>query len=170
MKMSLVTAAMLYWSRSAWHNASINAVLPDPTGLCVAVSVLPQIRIIGNIPSDTDSEGAVFPVATLNEGHLAVQIGAGTVEDLVGMAVVVEGIMGVADSGVMGVRVRHNCSCGGVGASRRKRMGEKRGVCYMWGSAIPLSVMTRPNLRHYSSPPASAELYNPRQQSPQKRT
>ena len=32
-KMSLVTAAILYSSRSFKHSASIKAVLPDPTGL-----------------------------------------------------------------------------------------------------------------------------------------
>lgn len=37
-KMSLVTAAMLYSSRRAWHKASIRAVLPDPTGLIEVVS------------------------------------------------------------------------------------------------------------------------------------
>ena len=36
-KMSLVTAAMLYSSRSFRHNASIKAVLPDPTGLANGV-------------------------------------------------------------------------------------------------------------------------------------
>lgn len=38
-KMSLVTAAMLYSSRRAWHNASIRAVFPDPTGLFVMLLV-----------------------------------------------------------------------------------------------------------------------------------
>lgn len=37
-KMSLVTAAMLYSSRRALHKASIRAVLPDPTGLIEVVS------------------------------------------------------------------------------------------------------------------------------------
>jgi hypothetical protein len=32
-KISLVTAAMLYWSRRAWQRASMRAVLPEPTGL-----------------------------------------------------------------------------------------------------------------------------------------
>lgn len=35
MKMSFVTAAMLYLSRRARQSFSINAVLPDPTGLDV---------------------------------------------------------------------------------------------------------------------------------------
>ena len=30
--MSLVTTAMSIWSRSAWHRASVSAVLPEPTG------------------------------------------------------------------------------------------------------------------------------------------
>ena len=32
-KISLVTAAMEYFSRRAWQSASIRAVFPDPTGL-----------------------------------------------------------------------------------------------------------------------------------------
>jgi hypothetical protein len=35
-KMSLVTAAIEYEFRRALHNASINAVFPDPTGLEVS--------------------------------------------------------------------------------------------------------------------------------------
>jgi hypothetical protein len=34
-KMSFVTVAMLYWFRRRWHRASVSAVLPDPTGLCI---------------------------------------------------------------------------------------------------------------------------------------
>ena len=42
MKMSFVTAAMLYWSLSFRQRANMSAVFPDPTGLYTshAVSVL----------------------------------------------------------------------------------------------------------------------------------
>lgn len=39
-KMSFVTAAILYSSRSARDSASIRAVLPDPTGLFGYIHVL----------------------------------------------------------------------------------------------------------------------------------
>jgi hypothetical protein len=96
-KISLVTAAMLYLSRRAWHKASIRAVLPDPTGLIMPhVShnhikaleyrskrggpkqdlALIDLRFTFNIdsPSNADSESTIFPVASLYQRHLAVDI------------------------------------------------------------------------------------------------
>lgn len=44
-KISFVTAAMLYSSRSFRHSASMSAVFPDPTGLYhhILISILPII-------------------------------------------------------------------------------------------------------------------------------
>ena len=58
------------------------------------------------IPTDTNSEGTILPVSAFDQGHLAVDVGAWAIEDIVGMAVAVEGvIVGVVDAGVVGVRV-----------------------------------------------------------------
>ncbi len=132
-KMSLVTAAMLYSSRRALHKASIRAVLPDPTGLIEVVSHVrdaSQIsfqvgtskqsksidlnlrRLISrekiNLPSNTNGKSPILPVAPLNQRHLTVNVRARAVQDLVGVAMAIEGIiMRVADATVVGVRVGH---------------------------------------------------------------
>ena len=60
-----------------------------------------------DVPTDTDGEGAISPVAALDQWHFTVQIGTGTVEDLVGVTVTTEVIVGVANALIMGVRMRH---------------------------------------------------------------
>ena len=63
------------------------------------------------IPTNSNRERAVFPVPALDQRHLTVNVRAGTVQDIVGMAVAIEGVVvGVADAIVVGVRVGHGCS------------------------------------------------------------
>jgi hypothetical protein len=60
------------------------------------------------IPADTNSEGTIVPVSAFDQRHLTVDVGAWTIEDIVGMAVAVEGvIVGVVNAAVVGVRVCH---------------------------------------------------------------
>lgn len=62
----------------------------------------------GNIPTNTNSEGTILPVSAFDQGHLAVDVGAWAIEDIVCMAVAVEGvIVGMVNAGVVGVRVCH---------------------------------------------------------------
>lgn len=44
-KISFVTAAMLYSSRSARLNASIRAVFPDPTGLVLQLAFFQEVSV-----------------------------------------------------------------------------------------------------------------------------
>ena len=63
------------------------------------------------IPANSNRERAVFPVPALDQRHLTVNVRAGTIQDIVGMAVAIEGVVvGVADAIVVGVRVGHGCS------------------------------------------------------------
>jgi hypothetical protein len=107
--MSFVTAAMLYSSRSALDSASIRAVFPEPTGLQDVSSSgrCPQAQ---GIPANANGEAALLPVAALDQRQFALQIRAGAVEDLVRVAVVTHGVVGVAEAVFVGVRVGH-CSC-----------------------------------------------------------
>jgi hypothetical protein len=50
----------------------------------------------GDVPADSDGKGAVVPVAAFDDGHLAVEVAAGAVEDLVGVAVLGGGEAGAA--------------------------------------------------------------------------
>lgn len=60
------------------------------------------------IPTNTNSEGTILPVSALDQRHLAVDVGAWTIEDIVCMAVAVEGVvMGVVNASIVGVRVCH---------------------------------------------------------------
>lgn len=133
-KISFVTAAMLYSSRRARDRASIRAVLPDPTGLFAwesselatdVVSIDGAPRRIGRrwiresniqhgeqqwlyIPADANGERTILPVSPLDERHLAVDVGTWAIEDIVGVAVAVEGIIvGMVNSSIVGVRVSH---------------------------------------------------------------
>jgi hypothetical protein len=60
------------------------------------------------VPANANGESTILPVTTLDQWHFPVDVGAWTIEDIVGVAVAVEGvIVGVADASIVGVRVGH---------------------------------------------------------------
>lgn len=107
--MSFVTAAIEYFSLNALQSASINAVLPDPTGLKDKLGSTHPGESIS--PANTDSKSSLGPVSAFNNRGLSGKIGPRTVKNLVGVAVVLSG--GVRVAGIVGmgmtsvVRVRH---------------------------------------------------------------
>lgn len=87
----------------------MRAVLPEPTGLGWSVSREYSISCHANpatgnhrpssvatstchtgsiVPSNSDSEGPVFPVSSLDDGQLATQVAPRPVEDLMRVAVI----------------------------------------------------------------------------------
>ena len=72
----------------------MRAVLPEPTGLRW-VSGWTGGTGWKDIPSYPNCEGPLLPVASFYYGHLAVSVGARSVEDVVRVAVVGCGAIGV---------------------------------------------------------------------------
>ena len=115
MKISFVTAAMLYLSRRARHSCSIRAVLPDPTGLFAkwwsALFGLKLCELVcllegPGVPTNSYGEGPLGPVPALDDWHLAFGEGAWTVKrfvrvsmfggiEVVGVGVGAEPVVGV---------------------------------------------------------------------------
>ena len=62
---------MLYWLRSFWHSASVNAVLPEPTGLPISSETENKPLIRAVVPSYPDSEAPLLEVAGGIVGHVA---------------------------------------------------------------------------------------------------
>jgi len=65
---------------------------------------------MGDIPSNPNGKRSILPIAVLDQRHLAVDIRARAVEDVVRVAVAVEGVIvgvGVGDAVVVGVGVGH---------------------------------------------------------------
>lgn len=61
-----------------------------------------------NIPSDTNGKRSIIPITVLDQGHLAVGVRARAVEDVVRVAVAVEGVIVVVRVGdTVVVRVGH---------------------------------------------------------------
>lgn len=63
-----------------------------------------------DIPSNPNGKRSILPIAVLDQRHLAVDIRARAVEDVVRVAVAVEGVIvgvGVGDAVVVGVGVGH---------------------------------------------------------------
>lgn len=62
----------------------------------------------GNLPSNADSKGTVLPVPTLDQRHLPVDVRTRAIQDIVGMAVAIEGIIvRVTHGPVVRVRMSH---------------------------------------------------------------
>ena len=101
-KMSLVTAAMLYSSRRARQRASIRAVLPEPTGLvrcllaglpvtypvaqCSSCAIGSRETTEESLPTDAHRECSLVPVAAGYQWHFSLGVGAWSVEYLVRVA------------------------------------------------------------------------------------
>ena len=74
----------------------MRAVLPEPTGLwrcgngelCGLLSVSSAVLV----PTNANGGCSLIPVSSLDDGHFSSQIGARTVHDLVGVAMVVSAV------------------------------------------------------------------------------
>lgn len=88
-KISLVTAAIEYWSRSRWHKANMSAVLPDPTGLLYhhhqsLLSLFTRLFSLF-LPANTNSECTFRPIAILVNGLWTFIVQAWMIQLFVGM-------------------------------------------------------------------------------------